>query len=129
MDAFGKPFVAYRFQVRYANLEWNLAKRFSDFAALHDRLRSAKADDPSLRAAVPPLPPRWPKPSSDEAVEERRLQLEGYLQGLVNLPGAIENPHVLTFLGIMNARTELPLDDPLQPGRKRQVGQAGRRLW
>jgi hypothetical protein len=126
-DAFGKPYLAYNFLIRHANLEWRLTKRFSAFAALHEQLRSVRGDDDPQRlagASLPALPPRWPKPSSEEGIEERRLKLESYLTALVTLPRAMENPHVLGFLGIMNPRTDLPLDDPLRPGRKRQVGSA-----
>lgn len=123
IDGLGKPYVAYQFIVKHAKLEWALAKRFSEFAALHERLKAAKVDDPLRLEAgsLPPLPPSWPKPSTEQGIEERRLRLERYLQALVAAPGAMENPHILGFLGIMNPRNDLPLEDPLRPGRKRRV--------
>lgn len=115
--------MAYTFVVSHAKLQWTLAKRFSEFVALHERLRSAKIDDPvRLEASsLPPLPPSWPKPSTEQGIDERRQRLERYLQALVAAPGAMENPFILGFLGIMNPRTDLPVEDPLRPGRKRRV--------
>lgn len=89
--------------------------RFSDFYALHRLLESAFA---SSHMALPPLPPRRVKALhshiDSDFVHDRTRQLERYLQAVLVLPRAAQNPDLASFLGYID-----PLDDvrwtPLTP--------------
>lgn len=76
-----------------AEKQWEVLRRYSDFAELH--LRLGKALDP---AALPPLPPKLVK-NDVEDIAERYLELDAYLRKLLATPATAKHGRLLDFLG------------------------------
>lgn len=95
------PLVVYRLEVEGGERRMALWKRFSDFVALDDQVRSSFSGN-HLAANIPALPPKYPKflydHGSDEFVEARREALETYIRKLVLVPKVLENPDMQRFL-------------------------------
>jgi len=78
--------------------------RYSEFNVLHDQLLLFyKRNHTHLANNIPPLPPKSPlkflKPTP-ELLEDRRQGFEKYLQKLVLVPHAQDNPLLFEFLGL-----------------------------
>ncbi len=101
VDAFGKEYIAYNITVRNGLLEWHLSKRFSQFAALHEDLKLEEHEPGST--PLPPLPPKRLLYQPPHVLQDRQCKLEAYLQALLDRPMAMENLHVLSFLGIVSS--------------------------
>ncbi|KAM3578059.1 hypothetical protein VYU27_000159 [Nannochloropsis oceanica] len=107
MDAFGKEYVAYDITVKNGLLAWQLCKRYSDFAVMHERLNKHEQQqrqqlqqqgEETILLPLPHLPSKL-----FQAVQGRKERLEVYLQQVVDRPFSKENPHVLAFLGILSS--------------------------
>ena len=109
MDAFGKEYVAFEITVKNGLLTWQLSKRYSDFAAMHEKLKKHEQQQQQQQllqqqegqvssSPLPDLPPKL-----FQGVQGRQERLEAYLQQVVDRPMAMENPHVLAFLGILSS--------------------------
>lgn len=93
-------------------LEWTVEKRYSDFEALHDKLKAEFTKLP-----VPAMPPKQGmlKSSKSEAfLHSRRLALEAFLQKLVTSPiFQVDSLH--TFLQIGSPDRQIVMgSEPLQ---------------
>ncbi|CDJ39724.1 hypothetical protein, conserved, partial [Eimeria tenella] len=68
--------VAFKVSVQYSKLSWEVWRRFSDFAALHEQLLA------SDYGALPPLPPKTllPPATDHHFLEKRKDKLFNYLQ-------------------------------------------------
>ena len=78
-----KPHTVYRVEVHAAVRNWNIWKRYSEFAKLHSHLLSLYPKTPP----PVPLPPKSIFPStfsSPEKIQERRRGLEDYLRGILS---------------------------------------------
>jgi hypothetical protein len=100
MDAFGKEHVAYEITVKNGLLTWQLSKRYSDFAALHEKLKKHEQQMQQEESASFPLPDLPPKLFQN--AQGRQERLETYLQQAVDRRFSMENPHLLAFLGILS---------------------------
>eukprot|EP01083_Nonionella_stella_P039589 107655_1 len=86
-------------------LQWMVMKRFNDFRAFDEELRSFLNDNhPSTLALLPPLPPKHSKLFTNHLdwgfVEERRLLLQKYIQTICNYPLFRRHELTLNFLQI-----------------------------
>lgn len=82
-----KEVVVYKIRATDATREWTVSRRYSNFEQLHRQLR----DVPAYRLKLPPKR-LFPNPTPD-FVEERRQQLDSYLQQLLQehlLQGTVE---------------------------------------
>lgn len=84
-DAFGKEYVAYEITVKNGLLTWQLSKRYSDFAAMHEKLKKheqqqqqqqQKQGEETAASPLPDLPPKL-----FQNVQGRQERLEMYPQG------------------------------------------------
>jgi len=95
--------VVYVIKISWDGQEHNISKRYSEIAELDSQVRSAYADG-HLLSSMPQLPPRQLKLLQDhlspEFIEQRRHDLEVYLQRLVSLPKVTRNPDLLRFIGV-----------------------------
>jgi len=81
-------------------------KRFSQFQTLHAQLKSVQGyvnSGRALQLALPSLPPKTygVRRFGHLFLEERRVELEGYLTALLQLPGVSYNPDFLAFVGLL----------------------------
>jgi len=133
MDAFGKEYIAYEITVKNGLLTWQLSKRYSDFAAMHEKLKKHEQQQQQQQqkqgeeVAAFPLPDLPPKLFQN--VQGRQERLETYLQQVVDRPFSMENPHVLAFLGILSSMSaelsaldaNTDINDTTSKMKKRQV--------
>jgi hypothetical protein len=81
-------------------LTWQLSKRYSDFAALHEKLKKHEQQMQQEESASFPLPDLPPKLFQN--AQGRQERLETYLQQAADRRFSMENPHLLAFLGILS---------------------------
>lgn len=103
-DLSQKNYIVYDISVYLDSLQWSVAKRYSDFRALHDALvKDFMHNNLPLPPYFPILPPKQLyTPTTGDFVEKRRLLLEEYLKDVVSIRGMSENIHILSFLGVMS---------------------------
>lgn len=90
-----------------------MEKRFSDFAALHEKIaqgmRGSKAVK-HLLLSLPALPSKkWKlliSHSAPEFAEQRRCDLQVYFQKLLGVPRVARNADLRRFLGLFSARSD-----------------------
>jgi len=95
---------------------WLLHKRYREFEALHQAMKQAKSQL-SLKGGLPDFPPKkYTSRFSREVVEQRRDQLEQYLQGALKSPEYARLPEFLDFLDIpenvrsmLGTRNQVPI--------------------
>ena len=83
----------YRIQATCGGKQWEVMRRYSDFAELH--LRLSKALDASV---LPSLPPKLLM-NEDTDIASRYLELDAYLRGLLASPATQKHGKLLDFLG------------------------------
>ncbi|EQC25177.1 hypothetical protein SDRG_16950 [Saprolegnia diclina VS20] len=90
-------YTMYCISVCHGELKWHVTRRYRDFCDLQSQLSS------DLSMVLPSLPPKTWLPSVDEAfVLERQLALESFLRQLLPMPGVMESPRFLSFLGAVS---------------------------
>ncbi|KDO26805.1 hypothetical protein SPRG_08095 [Saprolegnia parasitica CBS 223.65] len=90
-------YTMYCISVCHGELKWHVTRRYRDFCDLHTQLSS------ELSMVLPALPPKTWLPSVDEAfVSERQIALESFLRQLLPMPGVMESPRFLSFLGAVS---------------------------
>jgi len=93
---------------------WLLHKRYREFEALHQGLKAAK-NLQNIKSCLPDFPPkRYTSRLSPEVVEQRRVQLEQYLQGVIKMPEFARVTELLDFL-IIPENVRNMLDSTAQP--------------
>ena len=102
-----KQFTSYHMCVKQAGLEWMIAHRYSDFAALRVALLEQDPTDVGFipRSRVPELPRKEIGPSNsvdDSVVKKRTVSLQTFVRELLSDPAALSNIHVLSFFGILS---------------------------
>lgn len=98
-DASGR-YTLYVVTVTVGPKQWTLSRRYREFRALHVCLNAAASPlTPEERSQLPKLPPKKYIGSMAPAfIEERRKQLETYVQAVVAIPGVWSIPDVIPFL-------------------------------
>lgn len=81
----GKDVVIYNIRVADGAGEWTVSRRFRNFETLHRALREVA----SLRGLRLPAKKMFGQQHSVEFVEERRQQLDAYLQELLQHPAVV----------------------------------------
>ncbi|OQR89379.1 ribonuclease H2 subunit A [Achlya hypogyna] len=90
-------YTMYCISVCHGELKWHVTRRYRDFCQMHTHLAA------ELKMVLPTLPPKTWLPSVDEAfVLERQAALETYLRQLLPMPGVMESPKFLSFLGALS---------------------------
>jgi len=98
-----KPYTIYEIEVRSSStITWVIYKRYSSFHQLHvDLLNKAPGLTPEQKANLPPLPPkRLTRSLAVEFVEKRKNELQDYLRALLETPGLVHSPVILSFLEV-----------------------------
>ena len=87
----GQLYTVYRIEV-YHNGSWNrIEKRYNDFYKLHKEMKKL--------CSTPKFPPKkMMRNLSNTVIEERRSQLENYLQELIK--NELTQPNIFQFLGL-----------------------------
>lgn len=95
-----KPYTIYEIEVRSSStITWVVYKRYSSFHQLHQELvRVLPAEQ---RINMPQLPPkRLTRSLAVEFVEKRKAELQDYLRALLETPGLVHSPVILSFLEV-----------------------------
>jgi hypothetical protein len=94
-----KKFRSYQITGIVANTTWDAWRRYSEFDALHKKLKQMKVSGVST---LPDLPPKtWcRKINNDRFAEVRRGQLEVYMHKLLEIDGIYKTKDVRKFLGL-----------------------------
>jgi len=106
---------------------WSVKKRYREFEAFHTKLRQifSPMTHPELAARMPHLPPNMRFTDlSNTFLETRRRGLDGFLQGLTNVPAFLGTELVLDFLDVTQQRHRgsFLITDPLMsPSLKRST--------
>jgi PX domain len=119
-----KPYTVYLLEVDFGALAWDLYRRYSQFADLHQKLKSMNSIPSHIRKNMPKLPPRKLIGNLDAAfIEKRREALHQYMYEIVRIPeiacsapcmefvGALENHD--DFGGVKHVRHRLHFDEAM----------------
>ncbi|KCV68559.1 hypothetical protein H696_04851 [Fonticula alba] len=112
IDQSGTTFISYKVEATYKGTINSVFRRFSEFVTLHNEVRKAYKGN-HLASNIPVFPPKHPKfmidHMDDHFVDERKFNLERYMQLLSRLPKIEQVPMYVDFLE----------GRPLQPSDKK----------
>eukprot|EP00054_Salpingoeca_dolichothecata_P021626 m.138886 g.138886 ORF g.138886 m.138886 type:complete len:358 (+) comp24052_c0_seq2:438-1511(+) len=104
------PYV-YEIKLALRSSTWDIYRRYSEFHALFKQIRDQLVPHP-------PFPPKKIVQNTDpKFIEQRRKQLETYLDALLGLDDVLLNPHVRSFLHV-------PSDALHRPSKPKSVPRA-----
>ncbi|KAL3674028.1 hypothetical protein V7S43_001711 [Phytophthora oleae] len=82
------PYTVFKMKIYLGELKWRIARRYSEFAELHTRLKMV-VDGSTL----PQLPPTtWLSATDPSFLFQRRVQLENYLKGVFMIEDLLDSP-------------------------------------
>ena len=114
-----KPYTIYEIEVRSSStITWVIYKRYTAFYALHQQLlKACMALPPAQQPQLPPLPPkRLTRSLAVEFVEKRKAELQEYLRALLDTPGLLPSPILLSFLEVPDSVRGLVFAASVQRG-------------
>ena len=114
-----KPYTIYEIEVRSSStITWVIYKRYTAFYALHQQLlKACMALPPTQQPQLPPLPPkRLTRSLAVEFVEKRKAELQEYLRALLDTPGLLPSPILLSFLEVPDSVRGLVFAASVQRG-------------
>ncbi|ETO26086.1 PX domain containing protein [Reticulomyxa filosa] len=95
----GQAFVAYNVVIKDGILKWQLWKRYSQFAELHESLKKV------LNSKLPEFPPKQMiRRFNIDFVNTRKNKLQQYINALIRLPVALQSKELREFF-IPSAKT------------------------
>ncbi|OMJ81869.1 hypothetical protein SteCoe_17570 [Stentor coeruleus] len=105
----GKSYYVYKVEVRFAGWKNTLEKRYSEFLELHRVMKLLRR---ALHSPLPHFPGQhiWKQITgglSDEDVEERRIELQNYMQALINSECAKNSTYFPEFVNLPENIREL----------------------
>uniref|UniRef100_A0A7S2WHQ2 PX domain-containing protein n=1 Tax=Rhizochromulina marina TaxID=1034831 RepID=A0A7S2WHQ2_9STRA len=103
-DAQGQVYTQYELVVQQGNLSWTVLRRYSEFAGLHQSLQETLSLGGVVDIAVLPRLPakKLVGNLNDGHIEHRKEILDQYIKSLLSQATALENVHVLSFLGLLS---------------------------
>ena len=114
-----KPYTIYEIEVRSSStITWVIYKRYTAFYALHQQLlKACMALPPAQQPQLPALPPkRLTRSLAVEFVEKRKAELQEYLRALLDTPGLLPSPILLSFLEVPDSVRGLVFAASVQRG-------------
>jgi len=97
----------YSIRVRSGDLTWTVAKRYSEFASLHKKLK-ASFPRPYSKGEISAFPEKSFGSSCDPfVVESRMVGFNRYLHSILSISEINHSLHVLEFLGLLNINQQV----------------------
>ncbi|GAB9474442.1 Wd repeat-containing protein 19 [Globisporangium polare] len=94
-----RPYAVYTIGVCHGEMNWEVTRRYQDFAQLHMRLAEELAHD-NLRPELPPT--KWLRTLDDTFLLERLVSLNNYLKSVLMVESVHSSVPLLSFLGALN---------------------------